>query len=378
MLCSINEEDIEEARLVLTLLCVSRRPLTVKELTGALAIDVKASEWQIDREGRSFSQDDLIEICLGLIEVAEIEDYGKATTIARIAHFSVQEYLESDRVSQQGAARFTIQKEVAQTEMAKICLVYLLEPTISSGKLDEAKLEMFPFTRFAAAEWLYFYNTSGKGKSDIEALILRLFKDHAGPFVTWVRLHDRDYIWGHPSANFERAIEDIPSPLYYAALLGLEHTFNALIASRGENTAIHAALSARAGLLGNALQAAAYGGHEKVVQTLLDQGADINTRGGYFGNALQAAVWKGHEKVVQILLDQGADINSQGGGFGSALQTAALGGHEKIVQNLLDQGADINFQGGEHGSALQAALLEGHDRVVQILLDHGAEAAPII
>lgn len=110
MLCSIDEEYIEEARLMLTLLCVSNRPLTVKELVGALAIDPSKS--RLDREGRSFSQDDPIDICLGLIEVAVGEDLrGKPTTIARIAHFSVQEYLESDRIPQQGAAKFTIQNE---------------------------------------------------------------------------------------------------------------------------------------------------------------------------------------------------------------------------------------------------------------------------
>ena len=31
------------------------------------------------------------------------------------------------------------------------------------------------------------------------------------------------------------------------------------------------------------------GGHEKVVQMLLDARADVNAQGGYYGNALQAA-----------------------------------------------------------------------------------------
>ncbi|KAJ5510374.1 hypothetical protein N7453_002477 [Penicillium expansum] len=385
MLCSIDDEDIEEARLVLTLLCVSNRPLTVKELTGALAIDVKASEWQLDREGRSFSQDDIVDICLGLIEIAMIEDEdsGEATAIARIAHFSVQEYLESDRISQQGAARFTIQKEPAHTEMAQICLFYLLEPTLSSGKLDEAKLEMFPLTRFAAAEWLYFYNNSGKGSSDIEASILRLFKDHAGPFVTWIRLHNRDSVGWRQIADFGRAIEIIPLPLYYAALLGLEDILSALLANGGQKTAAHAALNNQAGFFGNALQAAAQGGYENIVQTLLDQGADIHAQGGEFGNALQAAAQGGHENIaaaqggheniVQTLLDQGADINTQGGEFSNALQAAAQGGYKNIVQTLLDQGADIYAQGGTFGNALQAAAQGGHENIVQTLLDQGAD-----
>ncbi|EXJ53290.1 uncharacterized protein A1O5_13470, partial [Cladophialophora psammophila CBS 110553] len=45
-------------------------------------------------------------------------------------------------------------------------------------------------------------------------------------------------------------------------------------------------------------------GHEKVVQTLLDRGADFNAQGGLYGNALQAASEGGHEKVVQLLRDK--------------------------------------------------------------------------
>jgi ankyrin repeat protein len=43
---------------------------------------------------------------------------------------------------------------------------------------------------------------------------------------------------------------------------------------------------------------------------LLDQGADINAQGGEYGSALQAASFSNHKKVVQMLVDQGADINT--------------------------------------------------------------------
>jgi len=37
----------------------------------------------------------------------------------------------------------------------------------------------------------------------------------------------------------------------------------------------------------------------------------VNTQGGGDGNAMQAASRSGHEKVVQTLLGAGADINAQ-------------------------------------------------------------------
>ena len=54
-----------------------------------------------------------------------------------------------------------------------------------------------------------------------------------------------------------------------------------------------------------ALQAASYHGYEKVVQILIDAGADINAV-GTFGSVLRAASREGHEKVVQILVNAGA------------------------------------------------------------------------
>jgi ankyrin repeat protein len=54
-------------------------------------------------------------------------------------------------------------------------------------------------------------------------------------------------------------------------------------------------------------------GREKMVQMLLDRGADVNATGGEYGHALYAASasFQAQETVAQILLNQGADINAQ-------------------------------------------------------------------
>ncbi|KAJ5650642.1 uncharacterized protein N7484_004365 [Penicillium longicatenatum] len=365
ILCSIDEEHIEDVRRFLTVLCVSNRPLTIKELIHAHAVDLREPP-HLDH-GRIYEEeDDLVEVCRGLIELSTVEDdTGLEVRIARIAHFSVQEYLESERVVRSEAAKFAIRKELANTEMAQILLVYLLEPMLSDGVLDMAKLEEFPLAHFAAMQWFHHYG------SPCQDLVLRLFAGKTDSFVTWVRLHDLDRPW-NTSVEFERAVEDIPLPLYYTALLGLHDVLSALIANLGDEASISDAVHATGGKWNNALLAAASQGHEKVVKILLDRGADVNLRVGGTNPILEASS-KGHQSVVQMLVDHGVDVNCRGGRDGNALLMASTYGYKEVVQILLDNGADANDSGERYCHALVAASSKGHDTIIQCLLDHGAD-----
>ncbi|KAJ5601798.1 hypothetical protein N7510_011332 [Penicillium lagena] len=368
LLCNIDETYVKDVRRVLTLLCVSTRPLTLNELIDAHAVELNEPS-RLDREGRSYVPDELLDVCLGLVEIVAAEDEeGETTSIARIPHFSVQEYLQSNRILQQKAARFAIRSGPANTEVAQICLVYLLELTLAE-KLDEAKIRDMPLARFSAMQWHHHYAHSCEEKPHVEELVIRLFQDETNSFVTWIRLFDVDFPWD-TTPEFQRPIKNVASPLYYASLLGLESIVNNITAVAVGDGSITDIVNKKGGRLGSALQAASSRGHGKVVQILLDRGADVNAEGGRFGNALQAASYGGHEKVVQMLLNRDADVNAKGDAiFGSALQAAAYSGHEKVVQMLLD----VNAEDGSFGSALSAASSRGHEKVVQMLLDRESD-----
>jgi len=75
---------------------------------------------------------------------------------------------------------------------------------------------------------------------------------------------------------------------------------------------------------------------------LIDNGAHVNEQGGLhgYGAALYAASYGGHKRIVQRLIDNGAKVNVRGGKYGSALNAAYHKGYKKIVQMLVDNGAD--------------------------------------
>lgn len=105
---------------------------------------------------------------------------------------------------------------------------------------------------------------------------------------------------------------------------------------------------------------------EDVVQLLEDE----NTPKAYYKDALEAASKKGHRKIVELLLDIGANANPKGL-LTSPLHAASSGGQEEIVQLLLDKGADIDYRSPFH-SALAIASSKSHYGVVKLLLDKGA------
>ena len=58
---------------------------------------------------------------------------------------------------------------------------------------------------------------------------------------------------------------------------------------------------------------------------------------------LMSAAQEGHERVVDLLLQHGAEINLQSSEGGTALMGAAVKNHERVVKLMLEHGAEINL-----------------------------------
>ncbi|KAK7937486.1 uncharacterized protein PG986_014354 [Apiospora aurea] len=421
MLKNIEPEMREYARQMLSVLCCAMRPLTDLELIDALAVELGDNpRFNVERKFQDLT--DLQLICPGFIEIDM--DLDKREKTVRIAHFSVQEYLEDERILEsQDVSLFHVRKQDAHIDMATVCLTLLLEP---QGKevQDTASIEKtYPLVKYAARYWPQ-HIASRTLRSRTERKISQLFQDPDGSFSAWV------HIWNVDNWQGRLQSREAPSPIYYAALLGLTKILGELLNDgcsttqvpvstttplgdmNGQNRRVEMLLQAVSSLAaffgltkifswllhtihitarsppltitpnafvnfgGGRFETETQGaseGHKEVAKVLPKERSDVNAQGGHFGNALQAASSEGYEKIVQMLLDKGAEVNAQGGEYGNALQAASSEGHEKIVQMLLDKGAEVNAQGGEYDNALQAASSEGHEKIVQMLLDKGAD-----
>lgn len=130
------------------------------------------------------------------------------------------------------------------------------------------------------------------------------------------------------------------------------------------------------------IQAAAEGGHEEVVELLLDLGANVNAPPSPNGGktALQIACFHGFVNLVNLLIKAGADVNApgaKGAGF-TALQGASRAGELELVELLLQRGADVNAPPpsgppARGGTALHAAIEGSHTDVIKRLLLAGAD-----
>ncbi|KAH8724798.1 fibronectin type 3 and ankyrin repeat domain protein 1, partial [Phaeosphaeriaceae sp. PMI808] len=339
ILSAIVEEDSDYAIRVLRWLAFSDRPLSVEEVAEVIAIDV-ARNPAFDREEVLEDPLEALDICSSLVTIATDNRGGRLEStrqVAVLAHYSVKEYLVSDRIQKGQAARYRMQDVACHSMIAQACLAYLGQFQKLEPIADEI-LKEFKLARYSAKFWVsHAQKTEDRIAETSQAAMHLLTTDNAA-YLNWIRIHDPERPWSIPN-------------------------FRKLLLDKGAD------VNAQGGYYGNALQAASSRGYEPVVKLLLDKGADVNSQSGFYGNALQASSEGGHEPVVKLLLDKGADVNAQGGYYGNALQASSEGGHEPVVKLLLDKGADVNAQGGFYGNALQASSEGGHEPVVKLLLD---------
>ncbi|XP_075144171.1 fibronectin type 3 and ankyrin repeat domains protein 1, partial [Leptodactylus fuscus] len=156
------------------------------------------------------------------------------------------------------------------------------------------------------------------------------------------------------------------------------------------------------------LMVAAQRGYFRIVQLLVDHGADINQENGSGKNSLMLACFAGHLDIVQYLRRQGASWESRDRAGCTAMHWAVDGGNVKLIEwmigdgcevdvkdfcsqwtplmrvsavtgnpdvarRLIAAGADVNVKDKDGKSPLMVAALNNHERLVRLLIEKGAD-----
>jgi ankyrin repeat protein len=417
ILGAIDDIYFDEVRTALEWLAFSERPVSVAELAEACSIHLDDSEEPFLEEGGHDALDQLFGVISSLVMVnisagqdqydtiAEYEplphkyDINCYTQYVRLAHFSVKEYLVSDRLQQSHHARlsrYALTEIEVHRSLSRSCCEYLLyftnEPQMQTwidGEMDEKikqkngkviyhaggteeymqhnLTELFPaypLLPYVCRNWFRHQALAETGTEPLPTdgqLHVRVLDDDRAR-NSWLRLLGR-----YEFTGWVQTFDDGTTALYWASVLGLRQTVSLLC-----DPTSHQDVCNVGGVYHTPLQAAAYFGHEKIVEILIASGADVESQGGKYSTALITAAFSGHEKIVEILIASGADVNCLGGVYGTALIAAAFCGHEKIVEILIASGADLECRGGKYSTALIAATHNGYEKIVEILIASGA------
>ncbi|KAJ7487830.1 ankyrin repeat-containing domain protein [Mycena latifolia] len=366
-----SEDDRKVARLVLTWVSNAKRPLFIRELQEALAVEPGDTTFDGDN---ILDADIMLSVCAGLVVIDQTDH------IVRLVHYTVQEYLDHIQSS-----RFP----QAQVDITATCLTYLsfdIFENLSRWPNRYTLHKERPFFPYAAEYCL----THGKGQPELplKDMILMFLECH---FSQVYKFHHIDYLW------HTKLLEPSATRLSIAAAFNLcEITRHLLVEDEPElNQALHAAskfgafdtvgvlIDAGATELGAALVTASMYGEEGIVRLLIENGANINLGPPRLESALYVACREGYESIAQILVENGADVNWEAEipnySYSSSkrntdwqlpLFAATARGSEALVGLLTANGAKASIN--SPSDTLCEAAKNGYEVISQLLLESGA------
>ena len=143
-----------------------------------------------------------------------------------LRNYSVQEYLESERIAQSKVKRFRLNAAEGHRILAQSCITYIMHYSKSLEKTSTRKdLATFQMLEYAARTWLYHSSLQQPGDVSREVALL----SSESVRHDWLLVHQPDQLWEW------RPFEGTPnhgSALYYASYNGLDETVDKLIGSR--------------------------------------------------------------------------------------------------------------------------------------------------
>ncbi|KAF5593388.1 ankyrin repeat [Fusarium subglutinans] len=318
-------------------LALSREPLHL-DVFAKIFIFRPETVTKIHKTQRLFDARAVLKHFPSLVTTQEEESWNYDTncfeinTYVRLAHFTVKEYLMSERIKESKAKQFHFTEANTHLHISHCCLSYHLFQTVQNTG-DDVEL---PLETYAVRNWEFHLDIVPRELwtytiIQLAELALSMRTRSLEKILFEGRLRERSDVYG------DRALNLMQRPYCYTAAIGsLELT--KLLLQKGSRTRRFLTQED----LDLALREAAEEGHIEIFRFLLNERANPNV---ITGGALQTAAHRGHLAVMKLLLDNGADIDAHDDRFGSALEAAAKGSNLTALRILLDRGANVREAG---------------------------------
>ncbi|KAL9580521.1 MAG: hypothetical protein Q9212_004443 [Teloschistes hypoglaucus] len=366
VLAQASAEEIGSAIQVLQLLSVCERQLNADEMHESLSYDVETHTW-----GHG-TYSDRYEIWRALPALLELtgqpQDDREWSENLGLVHSSLRDFLLSDWIRRSTVADFAVKEMQAQRMMARKCVSHLTR--YSRSDLYYSK---YGWTAYAGRYW-HVHIRKLDSDSYLVSECMGLLHHRSPAFAHWTSLNR----WQDEEHKMEKkdfARNDVyPSPLYYAALLGLRGVAKSLLEEDAE-------VNIAGGRYGSPILAAVVGGEGKLVGLLLQHGADANSRlatEDKGGTAIHLAVEWGKAECLQMLLNAGADMEVRNDDGERALHLAAKQDKVELARLLLQRGANVNSPTLDEQchTALSIAVERLNVPLVELLLAYTATGRP--
>jgi ankyrin repeat protein len=359
-LLDIDEENWAYAHRLFQCIVVARRPLHVEELAEFLAFKSEAGG-SLTFEGNwrpENARDTVLSTCSSLIAIVDVE----GSPVIQFSHFSVKEYLTSNRTAEGRVSRYYIPLEPAHLFVTQASLSLLLQ---LDKHVTKKIIEDLPLARYAGRYWTD-HAKFGNVPSLTEDLIKRFFNPENHHFANWVWIYDTI---SHKSMNTESPSRPTSAPLHYAAFYGYYRVAEWLITTCSQHINDGSGYDSS-----TPLHFASRQGRFTVVQLLLTHRADVNARDMDCWTPLHHASLNGCSKVVRLLLEHGADVDSESNyGETPLFFLFECSGNLEAAQVLLGYGANPNTRSTFGENPLYMALKSGSQALTQLLLKYGAD-----
>lgn len=139
-----------------------------------------------------------------------------------LAHFSVKEYILSERLRTGSLSRFYVESMKAHQHLSEMCLIYLLD--FSSGeRLVYFGFKEFPLLAYAARYWHEHWRSARNSREQAKSrdFMFWLFdRKDLTSFINWLNISNPDRTNPGRIYSTGKSADAFPQPLYYTATLG--------------------------------------------------------------------------------------------------------------------------------------------------------------